>query len=166
MPIVDTRCDYRLVHGQVAGLFLQQTGAKKIVILCDAIADDDFLVDTYDLITPADVPVVAYHVSEGFEKWSADDFGGGPYMLLFQNTKDCYDAWKSGIKMPTVNVGGSNAGPDKEGNERKAIPGQTIFLSHEEAQYLLEMSGAGVEVYTRPAANGAPATLPDKIKDL
>ena len=41
MPIVDTRVDYRLVHGQVAGLFLQQTGAKKIVILDDAVADDE-----------------------------------------------------------------------------------------------------------------------------
>ena len=166
MPIVDTRVDYRLVHVQVAGLFLQQTGAKKIVILDDAVADDDFMVETFDLITPIDITVVAFHVAEGFDQWTANDFGGGPYMLLFRNISNCYDAWKAGIKMPTLNVGGSEAGNDRDGNPRKAIPGQTVFVSTEEAKMLKEMGAGGVDVYTRPAANAGASTLLDKIANF
>ena len=59
------RIDDRLIHGQVVAGWLRALGGKRIVIVDDATARDEFLREVLTLAAPQGVPVEVLDVARG-----------------------------------------------------------------------------------------------------
>jgi mannose/fructose/N-acetylgalactosamine-specific phosphotransferase system component IIB len=53
------RVDDRLIHGQVVAIWLKALGARRILIVDDRTAHDEFLREVLELAAPAGTPVEA-----------------------------------------------------------------------------------------------------------
>jgi len=62
------RVDDRLIHGQVVAIWLKALGARRIVILDDRTAADDFLREVITYAAPREVPVEILDVATGTER--------------------------------------------------------------------------------------------------
>lgn len=156
--LVMTRCDHRLFHGQVGGQWLKRLNTKKVVILCDEVANDPFMKEMFEVSAPAGVSIECYTVMDGVEEWKKTQFGPGNIFLLFKYTRDAVDAYHEGLRYEKLNIGQSSSGKDKDGNERKLVL-RAIYLSSQEADGLRNLSKDGVEVYSQ----GAPAEDPLQV---
>ena len=137
--IVMTRCDHRLVHGQVGGQWLKRLSARKIVILCDEVVNDPFMCEMFEVSAPIGTKIVCYGVEEGVNKWKEDQFGPGNIIVLFKYTIDAVHAYELGFTFENLNIGQSSSGNDKDGNPRKLVT-RAIYLSKEEAEGLRKIS--------------------------
>src|SRR3989304_1862374 len=62
------RVDDRLIHGQVVAIGLKALGAKRIVIVDDVTARDDFLREVIELTAPSGVPVEIHDLASGTDR--------------------------------------------------------------------------------------------------
>lgn len=147
--VVMTRCDHRLIHGQVGGTWVRRLGAKKVVILCDEVYNDDFMKEMYEVSAPAGTKIEVYTVDGGVEQWKKDQFGNGNVIILFKYTIDCVHAVQAGLNVKTVNIGQSSSGKDKDGNQRSLIL-RAIYLSKAEGDGLRTITKEnGIHVYSQ-----------------
>ena len=68
MTLKLVRVDDRLIHGQVVAIWLKALGAKRIVIVDDRTAKDDFLREVLMLASPKGVPVEIHTLETGIPR--------------------------------------------------------------------------------------------------
>lgn len=141
------RVDYRLVHGQIVAKWIKFRPVDRLVLVDDALVNDDFMADIYrmsaggkdvDITTVADVR-------------AALDKGNDAVMLIFKDVDGAHRAFKDGLDLPELNVGAVQSAKG-----RKTVM-QGVALSPEEYEKLLEIQAAGVNVYLQPIPE-SPAT--------
>jgi len=142
--IVMYRIDWRMAHGQVAGVWSKALNAKKIIIFNDTAAADKMMVKVMNVAMPT-TKVSAYRVDQINEVYAKDGFGKGNVIVLFRTPEDAYRAFKLGFPIPELNVGQVPGGPD---NPDRVLACDSVCLSEKELGWLTEMSKAGTKVYT------------------
>ena len=135
------RADFRLIHGQVITKWLKEAGAKKIVIINDALAKDDFLGNIYVMAAPPGIKVEIKTIDDAVKQWQEDAFGAEDLLILFKPVKDSYQAQLLGFPIETLQIGGLGGGPG-----RVNVLNQ-ISLDQEDAELLKEIQSKGTHVY-------------------
>ena len=74
------RIDDRLIHGQVVAGWLRAIGAKRIVIVDDATARDEFLREVLTLAAPEGVPVEVHDLASGTARCA--ELAGSPEPVI------------------------------------------------------------------------------------
>lgn len=145
-----SRVDFRLIHGQVVTKWLKAYPAKKIVIVDDTLAEDEFMADIYMLAAPAGVKVEIFRVNEAKAKIGQD---GKSVFLLFKNIADCYRLFQEGFRIPKLVIGGV---PSDSG---KKIVFNGVYLNKEENDWLNEMAENGTKVIFSSTPDDSYTTL-------
>ena len=143
--VVMTRVDARLIHGQVAVRWTKVLQAKKIVVVDNKSAAEDFLTELLLLAAPQGVTVQVMDESKALEEWKKDGYGEQNTIIIFQNidtAKRCYD---QGLGYRSINIGQVPKMAD-----RPYHANNTCHLSETELQALAGLSGDGVRVYFHP----------------
>ena len=139
------RIDTRLIHGQVCTQWLYRTGAKKIFIIDDTIAKDEFLSSIFYMATPVGTELEVVTTQDAGERWQEDGLGNvQPIFILFKSMKMAYLAWKAGFRYPELQVGSIGGGAG-----RTNVLGPISF-SDEDAAMFDEMAREGLEGYFQP----------------
>ena len=129
------RIDARLIHGQVCTQWLYRTGAKKIYIVDDTIARDEFLAEIFYMATPVGTKLEVITAEEAGKRWAENGLGDTePIFVLFKGMKMAYKAYYAGFKYPSLQVG--------------SIGG--ISFSDEDARMFDEMVKDGLDGYFQP----------------
>jgi len=139
-----TRVDFRLVHGQVAGTWIKQLSARKLIIMCDEVGNDPFMVEMFNLAAPPGCEIIAYPIDKGVEEWKANQFGDGRLIILFRYVESAKKAFDLGYNMESLNIGQVPGGPDRK------HASNTVSLSKAELDMLLDMESKGVNVFFQP----------------
>lgn len=139
--IMMTRVDARLVHGQVAGRWIKTLDVSRVIIIGDEIANDPFMVDLFELLSPPGTKIVCYTIEQAVEAWNSDKFGSGRVMILFKELQTADRAWRSGVKYESLNIGQVPGGPGRK------LAYATVSLSQEELALLVSLNNDGVNVY-------------------
>ena len=150
------RVDFRLIHGQVIGRWLQQTGAGRILIINDALAKDDFMASIYTMAAPPGISVEIKTVEEAVSDWNSNQLGEGNIFILFKDVPSLYAAFKLGFPMETVQIGGLGSEPD-----RINVFGP-ITLNQTDADLLKEIASADNRIYFHQVPDEPSAEL-DRI---
>lgn len=108
------RVDDRLIHGQVVAIWLKNLGAKRIVILDDRTARDDFLKEVITYAAPAGVPVEILEVTPGIERVRELVTSPEPCFVLMRTPVVAVHLREAGVEFPVLNVGGIGAGPGRK----------------------------------------------------
>lgn len=164
--IAMTRVDYRLVHGQVGGMWLKFLSADRIAILNDEVASDDFMVEMFNVSAPNGVKISCFTVEDGVKKFKENQFGDGTWIVLFKFIHDAKRAVDMGMTFDKINIGQSPAGKDVEGNDRKSAL-RMLFLSKAECEILEDFEkNKHIEVYSQSGPTDSPVSMSPIVQKL
>jgi mannose/fructose/N-acetylgalactosamine-specific phosphotransferase system component IIB len=150
MTLKLVRVDDRLIHGQVVAIWLKALGARRIVIVDDRTARDDFLREILELAAPPGVPVEVHEVEKGTERIRALVDDPEPVFVLMRSPVTAVRLREAGIEFPLLNVGGIGAGPGRKPLYRN------ISASPEEIAAMQQLEAMGTKVELRIVENDRP----------
>lgn len=155
MPIVFTRVDDRLIHGQIVQAWLPQLNIDEVVIPCapkNAPALNEGLLRLslpyeYDLsILPAEK--IAKHAANSKRR----------LFLLMGSLEDLTRLITNGVQIRSVNVGGLHF---KEGAQKLA---DHVFLDEKDKQFLKLVRDLGIALETRAVPNDVSLSLDEVFR--
>lgn len=147
MSVKFIRIDDRLIHGQIVTAWMKVFQTRRVVIIDDIVAADDFLKNVMFMVKPAGVEleiIGTENLDAVMEELEADSAN---VMILIKtpaSAKACFD---HGLKTESLNVGGMGA---KVG--RKQLY-RNVSASEEEMEVLRELKARGIDVYLQATPN-------------
>jgi PTS system mannose-specific IIB component len=147
------RIDDRLIHGQVVAGWLRALGARRIVVVDDATARDEFLREVITLAAPSGVPVEVLDLAAGAVRCIELAAGPEPAIVLVRSPRTVLSLRQAGVPIEVVDLGGLGAGPG-----RKRLH-KTISVSPEELAELRQLEQLGTRVEIRIVADDRPVSL-------
>jgi mannose/fructose/N-acetylgalactosamine-specific phosphotransferase system component IIB len=152
------RIDDRLIHGQVVAVWLRVLGARRIVIVDDTTARDEFLREVLTLAAPPGVPVEVLGLADGAARCVELANDSDPAIVLARAPRTVLLLKQAGVPIEVVDLGGLGAGPG-----RKRLH-KTISASPEEIAELRELERLGARVEIQIMADDRPIPL-SSIRD-
>jgi len=150
MSLALVRVDDRLIHGQVVTIWLKAIHAKRIVIVDDRTARDEFLKEVIELAAPRDVPTEIHEVESGIARVAALAVDAEPIFVLMRSPVTAVRLREAGIEFPILNVGGIGAGPGRK------VLYRNISASPEELVAMRRLEALGTKVELRIVENDRP----------
>lgn len=134
------RIDDRLIHGQVMTSWLNFTGANKIMIIDDEVAQDDFLKSVLKTCVPANIMLGVFSVETAAERLKKGFKESDRVIVLVKFPRTLHRLLQSGIRFKDINIGGMGAG------ESRSKFYKNISCSDEEKGMFKEMIDAGSKI--------------------
>ena len=156
MKVNLARVDERLIHGQVMTAWVKKLWIKKIILVDDELAGDDFMKEVLALSAPTGVKVEVRSVEDALSTINGSDSEEST-LLLFKEIKYAYELKKIGYDLKELNIGNVGSSP-----VRKAITNQ-VFLSQEEKDMCRELNENGVYVYIQKLPQDSQVDVITKI---
>jgi PTS system mannose-specific IIB component len=150
MTLKLVRVDDRLIHGQVVAIWLKALGARRIVIVDDRTAADEFLREILELAAPPGVPVEVHDVERGTQRVRDLAAGPEPIFVLMRSPLTAVRLREAGVDFPLLNVGGMGAGPGRK------VLYRNISASPEEIAAMRRLEEMGTTVELRIVENDRP----------
>lgn len=156
MKISLCRVDERLIHGQVMTAWVKKCWIKKIILIDDELASDDFMKEVLALSAPSGVKVEVRSVEDALQTINGSDSDEST-LLLFKEIKFAYELFKVGYDLKELNIGNVGSSPI-----RKSITNQ-VYLSEEEKNMCRELNEKGVYVYIQKLPQDSQVDVMTKI---
>ena len=122
-------------------MWIKRAEAKRVIIIDDVSASDDFMTQIFQLAAPPGVTVDVYSTLEAGERWKENSFGEpGPILCLFRSVPQMFDAYRAGFHFSSVQLGGIGGGP---GRINVAGP---IALDETDAKMLQSLHEEGITI--------------------
>jgi PTS system mannose-specific IIB component len=153
MSLKLVRVDDRLIHGQVVAIWLKALNARRIVIVDDRTAHDEFLREVITLAAPSGVPVEVLDVAAGTERVRELAANSEPVFVLMRSPIVALHLREAGVEFPLLNVGGLGAGPTRKPLYRN------ISASPEEREAFRRLESMGTTVELRIVENDRPVAF-------
>lgn len=106
MPIVLTRIDDRLIHGQVVEGWLKAINVNHIVVISDDVARDKMQQALLGMAVPSSVTVTVLAVDDAAASLQRGTFEKDSVLLLLTRPADVLRLIERGVSIPSVNIGG------------------------------------------------------------
>jgi mannose/fructose/N-acetylgalactosamine-specific phosphotransferase system component IIB len=150
MTLKLVRVDDRLIHGQVVAIWLKALGARRIIVVDDRTAADEFLREVLIYAAPPGVPVEVLDVAHGIERARQLVTDPEPVFVLMRSPLTAVRMREAGIEFPLLNVGGIGAGPGRKPLYRN------ISASPEEIAAMRRLEELGTRVELRIVEQDRP----------
>ena len=144
------RIDDRLLHGQVVAGWLRALGARRIVIVDDATARDDFLREVLTLAAPQGVPVEVLGLADGAARCLELASTPEPVIVLARSPRTIVSLRQAGVPIEVVDLGGMGAGPGRRRLHK------TISVGPDDLASLRELEEMGTRVEIQIVADDRP----------
>lgn len=152
------RLDDRLIHGQVATLWVSALNAERIVVIDDQVAVDEFQKEILTFVAPPNVAVDIYSVADAEKAWKETKFTDNNVLVLFKNVDQIKKTYESEIPLKALTIGQTAITGD-----RKLVHRQVGF-TEEEAKILLELDKEGVDVFFQMIPTDGKVDLIKKLE--
>ncbi|MGL6219287.1 MAG: PTS system mannose/fructose/N-acetylgalactosamine-transporter subunit IIB [Lacrimispora sphenoides] len=140
MEIVNVRIDDRLIHGQVATVWSQVTGATRIMVIDDQVVKDTINKEALKLACPKQCKLSILTVEKAAANLCAEKYEGERVFLVAKSPKTICRLYDAGFHMDQVNVG--NMG----GKQNTRMLKKAVSVSEEDIADFLYLSQQGVAI--------------------
>lgn len=140
MEIVFARIDDRLVHGQVMSSWTKQLQIKKIMVVDDDIAKDEFTAQVLCLAAPSGVTVVVKSVDDTIKEIEEDN-STVKTMLLFKTINYAKELVDKGYDLKRLDIGNIGSSPTRHELTKR------VFMDDNEKEIARQLINHGVDVY-------------------
>ena len=151
--IVLVRIDDRLVHGQVMTSWLNYTGANKIMVIDDEVAEDKFLKSVLKTVVPSNVKLACFNVENGVVKLMKGFDVQDKVIVLVKFPKTLHRLMEKGVVFQNINIGGMGV----SGTRTKFY--KNISASNEEKIMLKELIEKGSSIKVQIIAEDSPTDV-------
>ena len=153
MALKLVRVDDRLIHGQVVAIWLKALNARRIVIVDDRTARDEFVSEVIKMAAPPGVAVEIHESAAGIERVRQLVDDPEPAFVLMRSPVTALGLRQAGVEFPVLNVGGIGAGPGRKPLYRN------ISASPEELAAMRALESMGTAVELRIVENDRPVAF-------
>lgn len=155
--ILQTRIDYRLIHGQVAFAWTNYLSADSILVANDKVANDLFQKQVMSLAKPHGVKLIFKTVEDSIVAINSGVTDKYKLFIVVENVEDAYKISKGTNLLSNINLGLS-AKTDDSKNIAKSI-----YINKKEEELLLEMANSGVFINVKQAPTDKDKNFTDLI---
>ncbi len=155
MSIVLARLDNRLLHGIVAAQWTPRSGATRVMVIDDKVADNPVLKDAMKLGKPAGVALSIISRDTAYTNFKAGKYEGQKVFVVCNDPQIILDLIKSGNTIEQIVLGGTVVPQDAD--EAIACGKRAYIKKNDIAVYKQIMaSGSNVVVQFVPADKQEP----------
>jgi mannose/fructose/N-acetylgalactosamine-specific phosphotransferase system component IIB len=147
MPIVLTRIDDRLIHGQITEGWTRALRTEYIVVVSDEVAHSDWEKELCLAALPSHIEGIVISIDDAPKIINelASDLRNS--YVLFESPHDAYRAFEKGARIEEINVGGMHSSK----NKREIL--DYIFVDEDDAAHLKALHDSGVKLDFRDMPN-------------
>ena len=143
MRIELARIDDRFIHGQVLTKWVKLRPVERIIVVSDAVANDEMRKTLVLSVAPSNIKASAVSVEKMARAYKSPKYKDAKAMLLFENPEDILRLVKLGVDLKDVNVGGMRFETD-----RKQIT-KAVSVREADVDAFKELSDLGVKLELR-----------------
>lgn len=107
MSIVLARIDHRLLHGIVASQWSHVSGASRIMVIDDKVANDPILKAGMKLAKPAGMAVSIISLETALSNFKIKKYDGQKVFIVTKDPKNILAVLENGDSIPKLNIGGT-----------------------------------------------------------
>ncbi|MNV56819.1 PTS system mannose-specific EIIAB component [compost metagenome] len=160
MEISFVRIDDRLIHGQVATVWVKEVKCNKIIAVSDEVAADTLRKTLLLQVSPPGIKAYVVTIDKAIEAYNNPKYADFKTLFLFTNPTDVLRVVEGGVPFKSVNVGGMCY---KEG--KKQITG-AVSVDSQDVEAFRKLHEKGIELEIRKVASDPKMNLISKIQDL
>jgi PTS system mannose-specific IIB component/fructoselysine and glucoselysine-specific PTS system IIB component len=154
MPIVLTRVDDRLIHGQVVVGWGRPLGIELIILVDDQVAASPWEQDLYRMAVPPEIELRFATVAEAAPALAEWQAGPRRSLLLTGDIGTMARLFAAdGAAVGKINLGGLHHQPGR----RQRLP--YLYLTDDELARLRELEAAGARITAQDVPSAAPVPL-------
>ncbi|WP_018659782.1 PTS mannose/fructose/sorbose transporter subunit IIAB [Allofustis seminis] len=157
--IVFARVDFRLLHGQVATRWVPKIRPDTILIVDDALYEDQEMIEVYRSAAPHGIQVFVVPSQVVAYAYQHHTLPAGKVMLLFRNIEQLDRTLEMGLHLDEIQLGGI----PKTATNKMVLT--AVSLSNQDVEVLDKVEAAGTKVYIQILPDEAALTYDDaKLK--
>ncbi|MZM07491.1 PTS transporter subunit IIB [Bifidobacterium pseudocatenulatum] len=146
MKIELVRIDDRFIHGQVLTKWLKLRPINRIIIVSDAVAQDEMRKTLVLSVAPPNVKASAVTVDKMVRAFQSPRYTNDSVMLLFERPEDIVELVEKGVPLKEINVGGMRF----EKNRQQITKAVSVSPTNVEAFKKLHELGVHLELRQLP----------------
>lgn len=151
--IKHVRIDERLIHGQVASVWVNFLRCNRIIVANDAAPKSEMQIAALKLACPTGVKLSILSVDKAAANILAGKYDGDQVFLITRNVPDCKRIVDAGVELPSINVGNL---AHQEGLIKIK---KSVSLSEEEIGVLREIIAKGIPVTAQMVPDESDASI-------
>ncbi|MET3211578.1 UNVERIFIED_CONTAM: PTS system mannose-specific IIB component [Paenibacillus sp. PvR008] len=160
MEISFVRIDDRLIHGQVATVWVKETKCNKIIAVSDEVAADTLRKTLLLQVAPPGIKAYVVTIAKAIEAYNNPKYNDFKTLFLFTNPTDVLRVVEGGVPFTSVNVGGMCF---KEGKTQ--ITG-AVSVDKQDVEAFHKLHEKGIELEIRKVASDPKINLINKIQNV
>ncbi|MFV0561110.1 MAG: mannose/fructose/sorbose PTS transporter subunit IIA [Enterococcus sp.] len=141
------RVDSRLLHGQVATAWTKATQPNRIIVVSDAVSQDDLRKRLIEQAAPPGVKANVIPIKKMIEVAKDPRFGNTKALLLFENPEDVLTAVNGGVEIEELNVG------SMAHSVGKVVVSKVLSMGPEDVKAYEDLEAKGVKFDVRKVPN-------------
>ncbi|HFX3773328.1 TPA: PTS system mannose/fructose/N-acetylgalactosamine-transporter subunit IIB [Enterococcus faecium] len=146
MKIELVRIDDRFIHGQVLTKWVKLRPINRIIIVSDAVAQDEMRKTLVLSVAPPNVKASAVTVDKMVRAFQSPRYTNDSVMLLFERPEDIVELVEKGVPLKEINVGGMRF----EKNRQQITKAVSVSPTNIEAFKKLHELGVHLELRQLP----------------
>ena len=147
MPVIFTRIDDRLLHGQVVQGWIPYLKATEVVVVSDEVAADDIRRSLMRISLQEDVELSIFTVVDAAQYLKKAAASEARMLVLAAGPGELVKLAGDGVAFDTVNVGGMHY------SMGKAQIGRALFMGDDDKAALRKLSELGIKLEGRGVPN-------------
>ena len=152
------RIDERMIHGQVASVWVNMLGCNRIIVANDAAPKDEMQIAALKMACPAGIKLSLLSVNKAASNIKDGKYDDDKVFLITRDVPDCKRLIDAGVPLPSVNVG--NLSHSEGLNKIK----NSVSLSNEDIGTIREIIAAGISVTAQMVPNESGASIETFLK--
>jgi len=139
--ILDVRVDDRLIHGIVAGFWLPEKKASRVMVVNERYSTNDMMRSTLKMATPPGVALSVLAPEKAIANILAGNYVGQRVFIVAKEVDEIYALFKGGVAFARVNLGNIT---QNEGET--TVLDKTVRVNSKQKEMLREMRDAGIAI--------------------
>ncbi|MGX6961851.1 PTS sugar transporter subunit IIB [Vagococcus xieshaowenii] len=157
MDIQFVRIDDRLIHGQVATVWVKKFNIERILVVAEEVTKNPVRKVMLEQAAPPGVYVNVITPAKLIDIYFDPLFFSSKVMLLFTNPQEVVCAVKKGVVFPSVNIGGMSF------SQGKKMLTNAVAVNEEDIRSFEYLTTKGIELEVRKVFSDSKLQLMDLI---
>lgn len=160
MPIVSTRIDDRLIHGQVAAMWCKNLDVNRIMVVDDEANGNQLQKQLLSLACPTGMNLSILTVEKAVNNLASDKYGDDKIFMIVKGPNTLVRLLDKGFEITEVNVG--NMGGS---NSKKQIK-TGVNVDSDDIACFRKLAEAKINVYGQSLPSDEKVSIIDLINDM
>lgn len=152
------RVDSRLIHGQIVEGWLKTCPVDEILIIDDAIYNNDFEIRILRFSVPREISFEVLTIGMADERWEMINKTAKKILILVQSIEILKKLFDSGISLPDINLGLVNY------TDAKVALTKSVYVDETEKDMLSYLLGKGVKIFIQTLPSDEKTSLEKIMK--